>query len=98
MRVRAYCLTGNTWFVHRRNGVFHIAWQDLQRDNVLVLTQTDLDESSLSPNGSMLIYHTVPGGAVYLAYVHRRSGKISSAIVSWRRSRTRLVAFYEQRS
>ena len=29
----------------RRNGVFHIAWQDLLEDRLLVLTESSLDES-----------------------------------------------------
>jgi TolB protein len=57
-------------FVHRRNGVFHIAWQDLEKDSLLVLTETDLDESpSLAPNGTMLMYATQDQGRGILAVV-----------------------------
>lgn len=57
-------------FVHRNNGIFHIAWQDLERDDVRVLTRTSLDESpSLAPNGSMLIYATQDQGRGILAVV-----------------------------
>ena len=57
-------------FVHRSNGVFHIAWQDLERDNLQILTETALDESpSLAPNGTMLIYATQDQGRGILAVV-----------------------------
>ncbi len=60
----------NLVFVHRSNGVFHIAWQDLERDNLQILTQTSLDESpSLAPNGTMLIYATQDQGRGILAVV-----------------------------
>lgn len=60
----------NLVFVHRTNGVFHIAWQDLERDNLTVLTKTALDESpSLAPNGTMLIYATQDQGRGILAVV-----------------------------
>jgi TolB protein len=57
-------------FVHRRNGIDHIAWQDLERDDLRVLTQTALDESpSVAPNGTMLIYATQVEGRGILAVV-----------------------------
>ena len=57
-------------FVHRSQGVFHIAWQDLERDDLRVLTATALDESpSIAPNGTMLIYATQDKGRGILAVV-----------------------------
>ncbi|HEX7038409.1 MAG TPA: Tol-Pal system beta propeller repeat protein TolB [Pseudomonadales bacterium] len=59
-------------YVHRRDGNFYIAWQDLERDDVRVLTQTSvgLDESpSLAPNGTMLMYATQDRGRGILAVV-----------------------------
>lgn len=57
-------------YVHRRNRVYHVAWQDLERDVVRVLTETSLDESpSLAPNGMMMIYATKLRGRGILAVV-----------------------------
>lgn len=59
-------------YVHRRNGNFYIAWHDLERNDVRVLTQTSvgLDESpSLAPNGTMLMYATQDRGRGILAVV-----------------------------
>lgn len=57
-------------FVHRRNGIDHVAWLDLERDDLRVLTATRLDESpSLAPNGTMLIYATKEKGRGILAVV-----------------------------
>ena len=48
----------------------NIAWQDLERDVVRVLTETSLDESpSLAPNGMMMIYATRLRGRGILAVV-----------------------------
>jgi TolB protein len=58
-------------YVHRSDRqVFHIAWQDLERGDVRVLTTTSLDESpALAPNGTMLIYATQDRGRGILAVV-----------------------------
>ncbi len=57
-------------YVHRKRGVFHIAWQSLIKDDFRILTQTSLDESpSVAPNGAMLIYATQIDGQGILAVV-----------------------------
>lgn len=58
-------------YVHRRDGIYHIAWKDLERDDLpRVLTATSLDESpSVAPNGAMLIYATQDSGRGILAVV-----------------------------
>ena len=59
-------------YVHRSEGasIYHIAWQDLERGTVKVLTETALDESpSLAPNGTMMIYATRERGRGILAVV-----------------------------
>ena len=59
-------------YVHRENGIFHIAWQDLEGVDAIprVLTRTALDESpSVAPNGAMLIYATQDRGRGILAVV-----------------------------
>jgi TolB protein len=56
--------------VHRANGNFHIAVQDLKRNRVEILTSTSLDESpSVAPNASMLLYATQYDGKGVLAAV-----------------------------
>ncbi|MCP5178390.1 MAG: Tol-Pal system beta propeller repeat protein TolB [Pseudomonadales bacterium] len=61
---------GNLVFVHRSAGIFNIAWQDMRRDRVVVLTRTNLDESpSVAPNGAMLMYATQARGKGILAVV-----------------------------
>lgn len=56
--------------VHRTDGDFHIAVQDLERDQLSILTSTALDESpSVAPNGSMVLYATKRNGRGILAAV-----------------------------
>lgn len=57
-------------FIHRRDGIFHTAVQDVKSGRVTVLTQTDLDESpTLAPNGRMVMYATKQGTRGVLASV-----------------------------
>ena len=61
--------------VHRDNGRFHIASQDLINGDLRVLTQTRLDESpTVAPNGAMLMYATKQGTRGVLAAVSLDAG------------------------
>jgi len=61
--------------VHRRNGRFHIAVQDLQDDRVIIVTETSLDESpTVAPNGALVMYATKSNGRGILAVVSLDAG------------------------
>ena len=56
--------------VHRINGSFHVAVQDLKYGEVRVLTKTQLDESpTVSPNGQMIMFATQEGKQGLLSIV-----------------------------
>ena len=49
-------------FVHRKDGDFHIAVQNIKTNKIRILTNTQLDESpTISPNGNLVLYATKSG-------------------------------------
>ena len=62
--------------VHRDNGRFHIASQDLVTGDLRILTtETSLDESpTVAPNGAMVLYATKRGSKGLLAAVSLDAG------------------------
>ena len=61
--------------VHRDNGQFHIASQDLVTNDFRILSGTYLDESpTVAPNGAMLLYATKRNGKGVLAAVSIDAG------------------------
>ncbi len=61
--------------VHREQGVFHIALQDIASGDLRILTRTHLDESpSIAPNGALLMYATRYNNKGVLAVVSMDAG------------------------
>lgn len=61
--------------VHRNEGIFHIAVQDLIDDTFIIVTRTSLDESpTISPNGALVMYSTKVGERSILAAVSLDAG------------------------
>ncbi|PTN12799.1 Tol-Pal system beta propeller repeat protein TolB [Nitrosomonas aestuarii] len=59
-------------FIHRHNGRFNVAVQDIATRQVQLLTNSQLDESpSFAPNGRMILYATDIGGHGILSAVSR---------------------------
>jgi len=57
-------------FIHRMDGQFHTAIQEIASGQLQILTQTPLDESpSFAPNGKMVLYATDVNGRGVLAAV-----------------------------
>lgn len=63
------------YYVHQRNGAFHIARTNLSNGEETVLTRTESDESpSVAPNGRMLIYATKQSGRSVLTVISADGG------------------------
>jgi TolB protein len=61
---------GKIVMMHKNNGLYGIAFQDLTNSRVDVLSQSGYDESpSVSPNGKMVIYASQYGGRGVLSMV-----------------------------
>jgi len=74
-RARVIPGTSNIIMVHKANGNYHIALQDIARGTINILTETALDESpSIAPNGAMLLYATQFAGKGILAAVSLDGG------------------------
>lgn len=63
------------YYVHQRDGSFHIARTNLKTGEETILTRTKSDESpSVSPNGRMLIYATKQGADSVLTVISADGG------------------------
>lgn len=61
--------------VHRNDGRYHIAVQDLKLDRLIIVTETALDESpTIAPNSAMVMYATQWQGRGILAAVSLDAG------------------------